>query len=232
MMSQINGNMTIGQVVESLSKEFKGVSISKLRYLEDEGLLSPKRTKGGYRTYSNNDLETIKAILKLQTEQYLPLHVIREKLRKSDSNASLTDDGFVGGSDGDEPTEELYLTEQELAKVSGVSEDSIKQLITYGLVKGKEAPDGVYYTSDDLIAAKLAKEFERFNVEPRHLRMFEAFVDKKSGLFLQILLPIARQRSVDHKKKNQEILKELKALTAKLEKQLLDRALSDFTSSL
>lgn len=230
-MTDKNGNKTISQVVKLLSKDYDGVSISKLRYLEDEGLLSPKRTKGGYRTYSGNDIERIKAILRLQTEQYLPLHVIREKINNSDSS-NIVGNISIGLIESESLDDQEVYSKEELSKVAGISEESVDQLKTYGLIKGKKEDDGFKYTSEDLVVAKLAKEFERFNVEPRHLRMFEAHADKKSSLFLQILLPIVRQRSIDNKKKTMEIHNELQVLSSNIEKFLLDRAMRDFVSSL
>lgn len=230
-MTDKNGNKTISQVVELLSKDYDGVSISKLRYLEDEGLLAPKRTKGGYRTYSGNDIERIKAILRLQTEQYLPLHVIREKLNSNDSS-NIVENKSTEQLEAEALDDQEVYSKEELSKVAGISEDSIDQLITYGLIKGNKKDDGAVYFNEDLVVARLAKEFERFNIEPRHLRMFEAHADKKSSLFLQILLPIVRQRSIDNKKKTMEIHNELQVLSSNIEKFLLDRAMRDFVSSL
>jgi len=227
-MGNQNKNSTISEVVNILKGEFDGISISKIRYLEDEGIIQPKRTKGGYRIFADSDIDKLRMILKMQTEQYLPLNVIKEKLRELKDG--LKDDSGMESKlnvvEIDEASEEEgqeILTEAELSKMSGLSENGIEDLIKYGLISGNKDSEGLFFSGDDLAIAQFAKEFERWGVEPRHLRMFEAHAEKKGNLYYQIVAPSFRQKGKDAKKKIGETLNELQDLSSKLEKKLLEK---------
>lgn len=227
-MSNQNKHSTISEVVKILKNEFEDISISKIRYLEDEGVIQLKRTKGGYRIFADLDIEKLRMILKMQTEQYLPLNVIKEKLRdlKDGSKDDIGAESKLNLVEIDEDSEEEdqeILTEAELSKMSGLSEDGVEDLIKYGLISGNKDSEGLFFSSDDLAIAKFAKEFERWGVEPRHLRMFEAHAEKKGNIYYQIIAPSFRQKGKDAKKKIGETLNELQDLSAKLEKKLLEK---------
>lgn len=230
MSNQNNQNKknTISEVVNILKGEFDGISISKIRYLEDEGVIQLKRTKGGYRIFADSDIDKLRMILKMQTEQYLPLNVIKEKLRKlkdgsKDETGAESKLNLIEIDDDHEEEEQEILTEAELAKMSGLSEDGIEELIKYGLISGNKDSEGLFFSGDDLAIVKLAKDFERWGIEPRHLRMFEAHAEKKGNLYYQIVAPSFRQKGKDVKKKIGENLNELQNLSSKLEKKLLEK---------
>ena len=220
--------LTIGQVVQKLQPSFPDLSISKVRYLEDEGLITPERTKSGYRKFSEDDLKQLEMVLDLQREQFLPLSVIKEKI-KSAKPGELASEPKV-------PKEPLFsLTKDEkrftIADVSqktGLSEQEIHNLETYNLLNPEETPDGKSYGSSDVKLASLAKRFSKIGLEPRHLRMYETFAEREAQLFWQILLPELKRLKTD---KSQKVLSDLSDLldqSQEMKDILLKRALYQY----
>jgi DNA-binding transcriptional MerR regulator len=181
----------IGEVQEILKKEFPDITISKLRFLEKEGLISPDRTASGYRKYTKADIKQLSYILRLQREEYLPLGVIKKKIQDLKSGKVVAGDLNVMAGKGAEAAlgggvpVSLDLAPSKL----GLSMETINELIDYDIVEVQEGPEGKYFSPSQMKVLTLAKEFFRYGVEPRHLRMFTQFIGRESSFIEQIIRP-------------------------------------------
>lgn len=165
---------TIGKVVENLRNRFPDLSISKVRFLEDERIIRPNRTPGGYRKFTEADVNRLELALALQKERYLPLHIIRETLGSmSDEQvaAELSGGTYFGGSLGYGEAKKGPVPAEEAIAESGLPLDQIKLLEDYGIIAKTRTPDGVFYSADDVELMQLAREMSKYGIEPRHLRM-------------------------------------------------------------
>ncbi len=188
----------IGEVLQLLQAEFADVTISKIRFLEAEGLVAPARTASGYRKFSAADVERLRYVLTAQRDQYLPLRVIREHLAAMDRGLRPSAGGPpVAPSALPEPPglpvaedfgaygTELRLTRDELRAAAGIPADLLDQVENHGLVVAR----GNHYDGDALLVAKLAGAFARYGIEPRHLRPFRTAADREAGLIEQVTGP-------------------------------------------
>jgi DNA-binding transcriptional MerR regulator len=184
---------TIGAVCRSLQEEFPDISISKIRYLEDQGLLSPRRTRGGYRLFSDEDVERLATILRLQRDEFLPLRVIREELELPGA------DRVRRRSHGlREHEDEIELG--ELCERAGVTPELARELEEYGLLTPRvEGGDRLYRESEAEIAATCAR-LARYGVDARHLRVFRTAAGRQSALMEQLLAPALRSRNPERRK--------------------------------
>src|SRR2546429_9019112 len=174
--------LTIGAVCRRLQEEFPDVSISKIRYLEDQGLLAPQRTQGGYRLFSEEDVERLETILRLQRDEFLPLRVIREELAAPGGPKATKKRRGLGA-----PEEELDL--RRLCERAGITPALARELEEYGLLAPtRENGDKRFGEGDVEIAAACAK-LERFGISARHLRTFRTSADRQAGLLEQNLAP-------------------------------------------
>lgn len=211
---------TISQVVQSLSQEYPDLTVSKVRFLESQGLIKPKRTSSGYRQFGQRDIERLSLILKLQKERFLPLQVIKKRLK-------------VGGEAMPFPeveAEEIESKEapynlEKLMNATGLSEEDIHELESYGLIEKITLGDEEGYSHLDTQIARLAAELKSFGIEPRHLRLHENFVDRELSLLEQILLPYIKQRSAQGKKEAKKLLEKLLKLLNELTRFLLTKSL-------
>ncbi len=308
--------LSIGEVLALLKDEFSDVTISKIRFLESQGLIDPERTPSGYRKFYEPDVERLRWILRQQKEHYLPLRVIKGKLSEAPTaeeavleavleaasptpalsavpdppeepvdpdpdpappdrhapdpqpegaTAAVADEPTDGGrrsappfpeslrrsarsspaaflsspesprhlrptelspaappptAGAEEPEpeldEEVELTADELAQVSGVAPQSVADLERYGLIKSRPAPGGQYYDAAALEVANLAAEFARFGVEARHLRMWKTAADREADFYEQVVTPLRSQRSNKARRKASETVEELAGLGARL----------------
>jgi DNA-binding transcriptional MerR regulator len=222
--------LTIGEVVQRLQGAYPDLSISKVRFLEEEGLVAPERTQGGYRKFSQSDVARVEMILRLQKEHFLPLAVIREKLSDFDRGRIPPELARAGvGQTAPLPLmaeEEGPLPLDEAPASLGIPVSFVRELAEFGLVavvRGESGSDEI--TRADVQIVHAAWELRRFGVEPRHLRMYENFADRESAFFSQILMPAFRHRTADTNQKLSETLVELGALTDELKSRLLRRAL-------
>ena len=192
--SRVVGTLSIGEVLSLLKREFPEITISKIRFLEAEGLIAPERTASGYRRFAERDVLQLRSVLTMQRDQYLPLKVIREQLEDgADESApvagtGLRPDDFRPGAG------RVRLTRAELAGQVGLAEQGIAQLESQGLVWA--SPAG-HYDEDALAIATVIGRLAGFGVEPRHLRAFRVVADRDSGLIEQIANPYARPRDPD-----------------------------------
>lgn len=222
-MTQSSGRMpstrtlSIGEVLSLLKREFTDITISKIRFLEAEGLVTPERTASGYRRFSERDVEQLRAVLTMQRDQYLPLKVIREQLETPDGAMSTAGSG-LRADDFRPGAGRVRLTRGELAEQAGIPEAFIAQLEAVGVLWVNPAG---HYDEDALAVATIAARLATFGVEPRHLRPFRVVADRDTGLVEQIATPFGSPRDRDAKARHQEVIREAAALVTQLHAALL-----------
>lgn len=226
------GYLSIGAVVDGLDKDFPDLSISKVRYLEDEGLLNPKRSKGGYRRYTEEDAETLRLILTMQKEQYLPLKVIREKVREVARGRLNASELVSGRTDKTEVVHDLTdksktMTADEASEAAGLSAKEIGELVAFGLIETVGGPKGKLFDAGNVRVMHLVKNLARHGVEPRHLRMYENFAQREGSFLTQIVAPILLQRSDEARTRAVETMEDLASLSKELRETLLTNKLRD-----
>jgi len=210
VMSASRQRLTIGAVCEALKTEFPDVSISKIRYLEGEGLLTPKRTEGGYRLFSEEDVERLRTILRLQRDEFLPLRVIREELAAGAAKARRRRTATALG----EEDEDLDL--DALCERAGIERSRVRELEQFGLV---EAP----YSELDVEIAEVCERLARYGIAPRHLRAFRTAADREAGLLEALVLPALRSRNPERRRAGLDDLRALTEAAQELSHLLLGR---------
>jgi DNA-binding transcriptional MerR regulator len=215
--------LTIGAVCRRLQDEFPDISISKIRYLEDRGLLTPRRTQGGYRKFSEDDVDRLLTILRLQRDEFLPLDVIRQELA---SGAGVQRKRRrASGLAAAEP--ELDLP--ELCERAGVSQQQARALEEYGLLDPRiESGERWYRESDADVAAACAR-LERFGIAPRHLRTFRTGADREAALLEAIVAPALRARNPERRRAALDDLQTLAESAQELSQLLFRRDLRRLT---
>lgn len=220
--------MSIGTVLNVLRDEFPEVTISKIRFLESEGLIEPQRTPSGYRKFSADDVERLGHVLRMQRDHYLPLKVIREHLDAVERGEAVPLPAVGRQRDGEallEPSEgptAARIGRSELLAAAGIGEQELEEWESYGLVA--PLPDGAY-DAETVTVASLVVELGRFGIEPRHLRAMKAAADREAGLVDQVVAPLKRHRNPQTRAHAQARTKELAALTVKLHAALVQTAL-------
>jgi DNA-binding transcriptional MerR regulator len=205
------GLRTIGSVCEGLREEFPDISVSKIRYLEDQGLITPRRTRGGYRLFSSDDVERLTTILRLQRDEFLPLRVIREALDGPGATAERARKRSVGltGTEGE-------IDAAELGERAGVPLDFVKELEEYGVVQSRtEGGERLYRESEADIAAACAR-LARFGIDARHLRTILTATGRQAALVEQLVAPGLRSRNPDRRKTALEDLESLARVAQEL----------------
>jgi DNA-binding transcriptional MerR regulator len=227
-MAGTRNYQSIGEVLVSVKAEFPDITISKIRFLEAEGLIEPERTPSGYRKFYVQDVERLKSILRMQRDEYLPLKVIKERLLhggegEDDAFAGADGDGQVAAAEelADAPMG-LQMSLEEMSAATGVERDRIKELESYGIVCSHGPETGRYYDGDDYVVLSIVKDFFRFGVEPRHLTMYKHFAEREADFFQTIVAPTLRQRNPDARRAAADALGDL-ALTSRKFKQALLR---------
>jgi DNA-binding transcriptional MerR regulator len=226
-------SLTIGAVCKALAQEFPDISISKIRYLEDQKLLTPRRTPGGYRLYTQGDVARLRTILRMQRDEFLPLRVIRQELAAGRSGDSAPIPGRVGrdGMRAWRPSVSVRESTGALYSMDDVLEETkaegklVRELEEYGVVKG-EMRGGVRYfdeTEREIIAA--VAELARYGVGGRNLRVFRSSADREANLLQQILAPALRSRNPERRKEAVDALENLAAVATHLKHLLLIRDL-------
>jgi DNA-binding transcriptional MerR regulator len=225
--------MSIGAVLTTLRDEFPEVTISKIRFLEAEGLVEPQRTPSGYRKFTAGDVDRLAYVLRMQRDHYLPLKVIREHLDAVDRGESAPlppaadrrSDG--GGRDLLEPGPEvagppLRLGRAEMLAVTGASERELDEWASYGLL---EAGSDGGYDSEMLNVAKIVADLGRYGLEPRHLRAIKAAAEREVGLVEQVVAPLRRHRNPQTRAHAESTARELAALSVRLHAALVQSGL-------
>lgn len=210
---------TIGAVCESLRGEFPDISISKIRYLEDQGLLAPRRTPGGYRLFSDEDVERLELILRLQRDEFLPLRVIRQELatRMSPARKRRKPSALAEG-DG-----EVDL--HDLCHRAGITADFARDLEEFGLIQASQRGGERFYEADDVEIANACARLAASGMSARHLRTFRTTADRAAGLLEQVAAPALRSRSPERREQGLTELRGLGDAAQELTQLLLWKAL-------
>ncbi|MCU0264275.1 MAG: MerR family transcriptional regulator [Candidatus Nanopelagicales bacterium] len=223
-----DGLLSIGEVLHLLRSDFPDVSISKIRYLESEDLVQPQRTPSGYRKFTRADAERLRYVLRMQRDHYLPLKVIREHLDAIDRGlqpaplsatdtaprALVTTDAYPSPEDLAAESQELRLSRKELLEESGITNEVLRELESFGLVA--QAPGTSYYDATALQVARIAAEMAQFGYGPRHLRPFRLAADRELSLVEQVVKPMARGRHEDSAVKAEEAARAIATLAIQL----------------
>ncbi|WP_164385508.1 MerR family transcriptional regulator [Streptomyces sp. OM5714] len=224
-----SGLMSIGAVLNALRDEFPDITISKIRFLESEGLIEPRRTPAGYRKFSAHDVERLGQVLRMQRDHYLPLKVIREHLDAVERGEAVSLPRVGRQRDGEpavpEPAEGPTVARvgrDELLAAAGIGDQELKEWESYGLL----APlaDGAY-DAEAVTVASLVVQLGRFGIEPRHLRVMKAAADRDAGLVDQVVAPLKRHRNPQTRAHAEARTKELAGLAVKLHAALVQTAL-------
>jgi DNA-binding transcriptional MerR regulator len=231
-------SLTIGAVCKQLEREFPDISISKIRYLEDQKLLSPRRTQGGYRLYSSGDVDRLRTILRLQRDEFLPLRVIRQELA---SGRATSDQVPASGAKGPDPRAlrrarvavegggALYRL-QEVLDETGADPKLVRELEEYGVIKGRRSDGDTLYDDTEKEIIRAVAELSRYGVGGRNLRVFRTSADREAALLEQILAPALRSRNPERRKEAVEALENLASIASHLKYLLLVRDLRRITS--
>jgi DNA-binding transcriptional MerR regulator len=226
-LSRTRDYLSIGEVLEALKPEFHDISVSKIRFLETEGLIAPERTSSGYRKFYDADVARLRHVLELQRDQFLPLKVIKKRL--SQSGGMVPPERARGGranaiEDAPEPpaVEEppLELSRGELAEAAGLAERELAGLEEFGIV-ARSGP----YGRDHLLVARAAKRLFDFGFEPRHLRMYLQSSEREASLIAQIASPLAKKRDPKGRTQADDAVRELLSLSRSVREGLLRAAL-------
>ncbi|CAN5460795.1 MerR family transcriptional regulator [soil metagenome] len=227
--------LTIGAVCKQLEREFPDISISKIRYLEDQKLLTPRRTAGGYRLFAPADVVRLRTILRLQRDEFLPLRVIRQELA-----AGRAEQEDLSEGDSPEPralrraTVDMrsggsFYRLEEVLDDTGADAALVKELEDFGVIKGERRDGEVLYDDTEREIVRATAELKRFGVGGRNLRVFRTSADREAALLEQILAPALRSRNPERRKEAVQALENLAATASYLKHLLLIRDLRKLT---
>ncbi len=186
---------SIGEVVELLENEFPDITISKVRFLEAQGLVCPERAASGYRRFHDKDLAQLRWVLRQQRDHFLPLRVIRQRLSmrqptQEELDADAAPAPLPRVNPAQPPDRDLQLGGRELAQRSGLSVDQLAAMEKFGLLSPRSHRGRPVYNADDLIAAQLVARFLAHGIEPRHLRPFKVAAEREAALIGQRLAAV------------------------------------------
>lgn len=229
--------MNIGEVLDHLRPDYSGITIPKIRFLEDKGLIKPERTPSGYRKFSPEDVERLRYILRMQRDHYLPLKVIGEHLEAIDRGlepppieavvptvpkVALSADGLPS-AESFARRDNVRLSRRELIKIAGISEELLDQLEQYAVITRRTGTG--HYDTDALVIAQTARELADFGFEPRHLRAFKTAADREIGLVAQVVAPHKSGKDAAAKARAEEAVSEIAALSVRLHATLVKAGL-------
>ncbi|WP_308189759.1 MerR family transcriptional regulator [Nocardioides sp. cx-169] len=229
--------MNIGQVLDQLRADYPGITIPKIRFLEDKGLIKPERTPSGYRKFSADDVERLRYVLRMQRDHYLPLKVIGEHLDAIDRGlepppieavvptvptVALAADGLPS-AESFARRDSLRLSRRELVKIAGITDELLVQLEQFGLVSPRTGTG--HFDTDALVIAQTARELAEFGFEPRHLRAFKTSADREVGLVEQVVAPLKNGRDAAARARADDAVSEIAALSVRLHATLVKAGL-------
>ncbi len=226
--------LTIGAVSKQLEREFPDISISKIRYLEDQKLLTPRRTPGGYRLYAAADVDRLRTILRLQRDEFLPLRVIRQELAAGRAdNEPATPEAAAAEPRGAAVRRTSFALRgpgslyrlAEVLEETGADQSLVKELEDFGVIKGERHDGEILYDDTEREIIRAVGELKRFGVGGRNLRVFRTSADREAALLEQILAPALRSRNPERRKEAVEALENLAAIASNLKHLLLIRDL-------
>jgi DNA-binding transcriptional MerR regulator len=217
--------LTIGSVCRRLQDEFPDISISKIRYLEDQGLIQPRRTRSGYRLFGEEELERLRAILRMQRDEFLPLRVIRQELAAPGSAERTRRRPLALAGE-----EEQELDLGELCERGGITPELARELEEFGLISSRTVGGERRYTESDAQVALVCSRLVRFGVGARHLRTFRNAADRQASLVEQLVAPALRARTPERRQSALEDLQALAGLAQELTQLLLVRDLRELAA--
>ena len=221
--------VTIGAVCKALEQEFPDISIAKIRYLEDQKLLTPRRTQGGYRLYTQNDIQRLRTILRLQRDEFLPLRVIRQELAGGRSDRDVAPPPGDGRAmrrasvTAREPGSMYSL--DDVVEETGATAKLVAELVEFGVIKGELRTGVRYFDETEREIVRAVSELARYGVGGRNLRVFRTSADREAQLLQSILAPALRSRNPERRKEAVEALENLASVTTHLKHLLLIRDL-------
>jgi DNA-binding transcriptional MerR regulator len=227
--------VTIGAVCKALVQEFPDISISKIRYLEDQKLLTPRRTQGGYRLYTQTDIARLRTILRLQRDEFLPLRVIRQELAGGRSQPDVASGASLGpaGSERVGPRRSAVAvrdqgamySQEDVVEDTGAPAGLIRELVDFGVIKGEPREGTRFFDDTEREIIRAVSELARYGVGGRNLRVFRTSADREAQLLESILAPALRSRNPERRKEAIEALENLASVTTHLKHLLLIRDL-------
>ena len=226
--------MSIWEVLLALKTEYPDITISKIRFLEGEGLIDPERTPSGYRKFYDKDIDRLRTILRMQRDEYLPLKVIKERLEQKDeepSGKTKTAEAETGDDELVTPPTGLHMSVEELSAATGVDRNRIRELESFGILCSHGLNGEQYFDGDDFVVLSIAKDFFKYGIEPRHLTMYRHFAEREATFFESIVMPMLRQRNPDARKAATENLTDLALLSRKMKQALLRSNLRQYLQS-
>jgi DNA-binding transcriptional MerR regulator len=234
--------LSIGEVLDYLKDDFPDITISKIRFLESQGLIDPERTPSGYRKFYETDVARLRWILEQQREHFLPLKVIKERIaaigvepdpapapepttasRRTRSPAPAAATAALAGMTG------VSMTISELSSACGLEVAEVQQLERFGLLSGEAVAGQTYYDEDALIVANMAAAMIGHGVEPRHLRMYKTAADREASTYEQLVLPLLKQRNPAARQQAADVLADLAQLGEGLRAALVRSALRQYS---
>lgn len=219
--------MSIGEVLAQLRPDFPDISISKIRFLETEGLVLPDRAPSGYRRFSHDDVARLRYVLTAQRDNYLPLRVIKQQLETLDDGQDGEQPGqrppvpHVVAAPGENGGQEVRLSRSSLVEAAAITDEQLAELESYGLIDAR----GNSFGADDLVIARTAGELAEYGLEARHLRTIRSAAEREVGLIEQIVVPLLRQRSSVGKGRANEAARDIGRLALRLHTALMDAQL-------
>ncbi len=229
---------SIGQVLDQLRPEYGGISIPKIRFLEDKGLIKPERTAAGYRKFSADEVDRLRYVLRMQRDHYLPLKVIGEHLDAIDRGlepppiesvvptvptVALAADGLPSAASF-AARSDVRISRRELLKIADISVALLDELEQFGLISAKAGTG--HFDADALVIATTARELADFGFGPRHLRAFKTAADREVGLVEQVVAPLKRGRDASASGRADDAISEIAALSVRLHATLVKAGLS------
>lgn len=224
-------SLTIGAVCKALSSEFSDISISKIRYLEDQKLITPRRTPGGYRLYAQSDVQRLRTILRLQRDEFLPLRVIRQELARGRAEEEAAapqappEPGRQGGSirraSVSVRDQGSVYTLDDLVDQTGASRALVAELEEFGIIGSHPKGGQRLYDDTEREIVRACGELARFGVAGRNLRVFRTSADRESALLQQLMAPALRSRNPDRRREAIDTLENLAAVSSHLKHLLL-----------
>jgi len=204
-------SLTIGKLIKKLKKAYPDLTSSKLRFLETQGLVTPKRSINKYRVYYREDIEKINFILKMQKEFYLPLDIIKEKIKSKkfkdylESGKDLKNLQLKLGEEFKQEQQEDYYTIDELKKKLKLSQSFIEELLNYDLVEWKHENGNSIINGSDIEIIKMAIELSKYGIHIKHLKLFENFAVRHASFIQQIIMPLMISSKKDQHRKGKKV---------------------------
>jgi len=231
--------LSIGEVLAALKQEFPDVTVSKIRFLESEGLVAPERTASSYRMFYPKDLDRLRMILKMQRDSFLPLKVIRERLSALDAGTITPEQATAAApvtiqtppppsaqpqaAPAEEPDDDLraatqpvHLTESDLAGATGLDISQVQALREFGVICEHRMNGGTYFDGEDLAVGELARDFLKLGIEARHLKQLRRFAEQEAEMYSTLVGPAMRNRRPEARDQAAETLGELTKLSKRL----------------